>query len=109
MSTITRDEIEKQFAILRIPQETTAVFILWLKQHRKVWAEFEKKTLQAIASQKKFGAKAIAEVLRWESQIERREDDEYAINNRYVSLLARLFAIKHPDHSNYFEFREIKQ
>ena len=85
---------------------TVDKFLAWHGRNPKVWAEFERLTLQAIKKEKKFGAKAIGEILRWQSEIGRNED--FKGNNNYWSYYSRIFALKYPLHKDYFEFREVK-
>lgn len=81
-------------------------FLKWLTENRASWEAFEKYTLELIGSGKKLGAKAVAERVRWDIEIERGE--EFKVNNNFVSLMARLFLIKYPEHKEYFETRELK-
>lgn len=50
------------------------------------------------------------ERVRWEFEIEKNHwaDAEYKINNSLVAYYARIFAIKHPEHRDYFDFREVR-
>jgi len=83
---------------------TIAKFLCWHKANIKIWLLFERFALQAIKSGAKLGAKAIAERIRWESEVKQQE--EYKVNNNYVSGYAVIFMIKHPEHAGYFETRE---
>ena len=89
-----------------VPPETWAKFIEYHRANPKVWEQFQRFALQAAESGRKLGAKAIAERVRWETEIEKGE--EFKFCNSYVSYYARIFAAKHPEHSDYFEFRTIK-
>lgn len=55
------------------------------------------------------GAKAIFEKMRWEYSIRSKvEAGEPALNNSYVSRLARLAATNEPDLRDAFEFRALR-
>ena len=85
---------------------TVDKFMAWHRNNPKVWEEFERLTLKAIKAGKKFGAKAIGEILRWQSEIGRNE--EFKGNNNFWSYYSKIFAIKYPLHKDYFEFRIVK-
>ena len=55
-----------------------------------------------------FGIKAIAERVRWEVYIARKEADPFKINNSYVSRLARLLVSREPSLKGLFEFRKLR-
>lgn len=54
----------------------------------------------------RYGVKAIAERVRWEVVIVKRE--EYAVNNSFMSRLARLLIERDPSLEGMFEFRKLK-
>lgn len=53
-----------------------------------------------------FGAKAIAEQVRWDRRI-RTKDRTFKLNNNYVSRYARLVAKQRPDLAGLFETRNL--
>lgn len=75
-------------------------------QHPEVWVSFERIALQAANKKARFGAGAIAEILRWESFISGADFDGYKINHNYKAFYARMFAEQHPHHKNFFRYRE---
>lgn len=80
-------------------------FLQYHSDNPEVYRKFEEFTLQAIASGRKhFGAKAIAERLRWYTAIETR-GSEFKIANEYISFYARLFEEEHPQYVNFFRKR----
>lgn len=86
---------------------TVNLFLGWHKQNPQVWQMFEKVAMEAInAGIASWGAKGIAEVVRWKLSIEKK--GEYKCNNNFVSYYARVFTLKHPQHKEFFEFRECK-
>lgn len=69
---------------------------------------FERFTMDAVAAgRNKFGAEMVYNRMRWYTSVEARASaDTYRLNNNYKPLLARLFAIIHPEHADIFEYRE---
>jgi len=99
-------EICERLAKEGVPQKTIEKFIDYIAHNYDVWREFERFALQAIAANRKIGAKAIMERVRWEVEIEK--SGEYRANNNYTAYLSRVFELKHPHHQGYFEMREVK-
>lgn len=89
-----------------VDPDTIEAFLEWHRANPLVWFHFERVALEAIKKGKKFGAKAIGEIVRWEADFEQGE--EFKLNNNYLSYYARIFAAKYPAHRDYFEFREVK-
>lgn len=86
---------------------TADLFLSWVHLHPTIWKEFERKTLVLIAKGiPHYGAKAIAETIRYDRTIEKC--CEFKMNNNFPAYLARLFILKHPQHKNFFEFRRIE-
>lgn len=81
-------------------------FILWLKKNVTVWRGFFDKTVEAYQHKHRhrFGAKAILEILRWES-FTRDADVTFKINNNYAPDLARLVMDVRPALKGYFKIR----
>lgn len=84
-----------------------AKFLCWYKANPQVWREFERITLDLIGRRKKAGSIDIMGRIRWECEIER--GDDFKANNNYAPYLARVFALKYPQHKDYFDFREVGQ
>lgn len=83
------------------------LFVKWHEKSPEVWKELEKVALEAINTGiPKWGAKGIAEVVRW--NLSMRKKEEFKLNNNYVSYYARVFVLKYPEHSGFFEFREVR-
>jgi len=89
-----------------IPDETWNLFVSYHRRHPEIWDAFERFALGAATRNKKLGAKAVMERVRWETEIERGE--EFKVCNSYTAYYARIFAQKHPQHAELFEFRNIK-
>jgi hypothetical protein len=93
---------------LGVPADTADKFLAWHRAHPNVWESFERRALELIARGiKRYGAKTIAEVIRYHDAIERGKDD-FDLNNNYVSYYARIFRLKHPQHKDFFEVRSVK-
>lgn len=80
-------------------------FLAWCRSAPLVWVEFQRITLDLIQRGKKAGAIDVLGRIRWEAEIEGGKD--YKCNNNFAPYLARIFAAKYPQHSNYFEFRNV--
>lgn len=69
--------------------------------------------LEALAAQwlaagnRRLGAKALVERLRWESGL-RTQGEAYRINNSHVSFYARLLIERHPEWADAIETRELR-
>lgn len=73
-----------------------------------IYKLFEQFTFQAMEKGfKKYGAKSIFELIRWHTKTN-KTTDEFKINNSYAPDYARLFMKKHPQHSDFFFTRQIK-
>lgn len=74
-----------------------------------IWEQFERITNSLIAKgYKHHGAKAIFEIIRYQTAIV-GGDDEFKVNNNFTQCYARKFIAKYPEHKNFFEFREIRK
>lgn len=86
---------------------TRHAFRLWIEQNMEVWHAFKAKALQMKATgRKKYSAKTIVEIIRWERDLG-NPGDEFRINNDYAAYLARAMADKVPGFEDFFEFRTI--
>ena len=66
-------------------------FWIWLQDNRHVYEAFRKAALQmATSGRKRYSARTIVELLRWNSDVEDSEVT-WKINGNYVPGLARLF------------------
>ena len=81
-------------------------FIAWLRKNPAIWQGFVQKALYAYRGDHKhrFGAKAILEILRWESFVS-DADKTFKINNNYAPDLARLVMDCKPEMKGYFKIR----
>lgn len=56
---------------------------------------------------RRIGMKRLYEVLRWQVQID-RGDEEFALNNNFTSRYARLLVVEHPELAHLFETRKLR-
>lgn len=71
-----------------------------------IWREFEKRALQLIhRGVSHYGAKAIMEVIRFDTAIGANALFDFKINNNYTAYFALKFKQAHPEHENFFETR----
>lgn len=89
-----------------VPRETVKAFFAQHKEHPQVWSLFERFALDAAEAKVKLGAKAIMERIRWEVEVERK--GQFKVSNSWTAYYARVFAIKHPKHRHYFDFKQVK-
>ena len=81
-------------------------FVWWLEKNHAIWQGFANKAIQAYLSnhKRRFGAKAILEILRWESMVS-EADITFKINNNRAPDLARLVMDCKPELKGYFQIR----
>jgi hypothetical protein len=90
-----------------LPEETIDSFFQWHYANPLVWKEFERLSLELIARGiTHYGAKSIMEVVRWHRAICGGAD--FKINNNYSAYYARIFEMKHPGHTGFFEMRRVR-
>lgn len=93
----------------RKPPTLDERFLLWAGANEPVIEMFLKFAREAKAANKgRFGIGAIAERVRWEVFIYRKEADPFKINNSYRSRLARLLVKRDPGLEGLFEFRKLR-
>lgn len=83
-------------------------FERWDSENPDIYRLFEDYALQAInAGKRHFGAKAVAERVRWEAMIVRGKG-EFRLNNNFVAFFVRRFEERHPEHAAFFRKRRSK-
>ena len=76
------------------------------QDHPEVWEAFVYYAGKAWdAGLRRYSADAIMHRVRWELQVEKGEN-EFAVNNNFVSFYARRFLRENPDMGDFFELRE---
>ncbi len=81
-------------------------FCQYDEENPQVYEAFKKFALQAVLFRGNFGAKAIAERIRWETAVTRK--GEFKLNNTYVSFFVRKFDAEFPEHKDFFKKRKSK-
>lgn len=81
-------------------------FKKWLVDNPAVWQAFTSKVTEAYmhSHKSRFSARAIMEIIRWETMVHER-DITFKINNNYVADLARLVMEVQPQLKGYFQIR----
>jgi len=81
-------------------------FLIWIPENHHVWKAFEKEAFKVIhAGFKHYSARVIIEVLRHHSNLTEKSDSGWKINNNIIPYIGRLFALVHPKHAKFFEYR----
>lgn len=71
-----------------------------------IYNEFKKlANKMRVTGRKKYSAKMIINVLRWERDLQTKSNDEFKLNDLYQSMYARLLAYHHPEFENFFSFK----
>ncbi len=75
-----------------------------------IYQEFKRRALMLHQrGYRHFGAKAIAEALRYETALSAATPDEpFRLNNSYVSRMVRLLIVECPELAAFFELRELR-
>lgn len=77
------------------------------KEYPEVWDLFCHYTNDRInRGFKNYSADAIMHRVRWETSLKSPANDGFKINNNFVTFYARRFAKEHPEHYDFFRFRE---
>ena len=103
---LTLDEVRAELRKEGVPEATIDGFFESFQANPEIWRMFERYTLDAIGANRKLGAKAIMERVRWEAEIERNQ--EFKVSNNWTAYYARTFAMKHPAYRNYFDFKTVR-
>ncbi len=97
---------------LRVPSpferdDYPAGFFAWVytPEGREVWHSFEAKALMMARVRERYSAMAIAQVIRWETDL--HDGGEFKLNNNWVPGLARLWMHNHGQtYPRFFELRD---
>lgn len=91
-----------------VPSDTVSAFFKWAFANLETWKRFEAEALfQAQSGRKGWGAKACAERIRF-NEAGLRVAGDYRIPNQWIAYMGRIFAIKYPQYSDLFVFKEVK-
>jgi len=81
----------------------------WIRDNPEAFALFERFALEALQHGRPFGAKLLAERVRWESTIVLgRDEDGYKISNNHTAYIARALADRHPELLRLMRFRQTR-
>ena len=79
----------------------------WLKSNNPIYSAFERRALELIATGRThYSARALAEGIRLETALKDVNSD-FKINNNDVAFLSRHFSLKYPQHTAFFEYRQM--
>lgn len=78
----------------------------WITKHPDVFRLFEQFAEQKAAKGLMFGAKELAERVRWEASFD--YDEHFKICNSFISYIARELVRRHPDYAKFMRFRRTK-
>ena len=79
----------------------------WMDAHPHIMRRFQRLALDAASRGKKFGAKALAERVRWDSSIE--GDERWKVPNNHVAYVARELIRRHPHLADYMDTHRTKE
>lgn len=80
----------------------------YLLAHPYVYALFVQFAMEKKARFQKFGAKHLAERVRWECELMKGETEEYLLNNNYTAYIARKLVSDYPELVMYVNFRKTR-
>ena len=81
--------------------------LLWLETNPLAYELFDFYANEIVdAGVNRFGAKLIAERIRWESAL--RKVEGWKWNNNYTAYVARIWADRNPEHAHRIRFREVQ-
>jgi hypothetical protein len=90
------------------PKTLLARFKKFHRNNPQVYLEFERLAYQMKATgRKRYGARTIAEVMRWHYDLN-TIGDVFEINDNYIPIYARLLIYRHPEFKDFFELRVIR-
>lgn len=88
------------------PKSMQERFEAFHEANPEVYRAFKVKALRLIhAGVRRYSAKAIVEVIRYDRVIKAHDPDGFRINNNHSSGFARLFARDYPQHRHFFSYR----
>ena len=84
-----------------------AGFFNWLQYNEHIWAQFELHALTMSAKRKRYSARTIIEVMRWNSDLrEQQKKPLFKMSNNMIPGMARLWMKKHgTSHPKFFDLR----
>ena len=96
------------FLVLENRKQFSNEFVEWISNNEHIWEGFANEALSIIdVGFKHYSARTIVHVLRHHSALSERGSG-WKINDHCSPYLARLFALKYPEHASFFEKRKTK-
>ena len=89
---------------MTIGKWTKENFDVYHKENPEIYNHFERFALIAASKRKYYSAKSIFHRVRWESMVS-SIDDDYKIDDGWISHYARKFMEDHPEHEGFFKTR----
>ena len=80
---------------------------IWMAENPRAYRLFDKYASQAAATGQKFGAKLIAEQIRWQCFLA-KGNERFKFNNNYTAYVARKWAANNPHYAHLLNFREVR-
>jgi hypothetical protein len=82
----------------------------WHKKNPDVYKLFVKYSFEAINSgRRRYSQWAIINRIRWNKEVETTGCDEFKISNDHIAFYARLFHAHHPQYSDFFLVKQLKE
>ncbi len=82
-------------------------FEKWFEENRGIYRLFERYAQRMANIGQRFGAKFLAERVRWECAVTGRTDS-YKINTNLIAYIARRLVQDHPELEKFLRFRKIR-
>jgi len=83
----------------------TMAFLSFHKENPHVYRMFRKFALQATGKRKRFSARTIVEVMRWNTSIVTDDPEGFKINDHWIPYYSRMFERELPQWKGFFERR----
>ena len=81
-------------------------FLPWLAQNEAIYDQFERQTLELIGKGwTHFAARTIVEEIRHYTRLREAGACSFKVNDHAAPDMARVFAIRHPQHARLWEYR----
>ena len=85
-----------------------AKFLAYHKAHKFIWLAFKDLANELIADgEQHYSADALLHVVRFQCRREKKQGEEFKVNNNFSCGYARAFERKYPQHKGFFETREV--
>lgn len=93
------------------PTRQDQIFERFVQFHREnpaIWRLFRLFTFNRIKRGfKRYSARGIAARVRFETDLPTQDDTGFKLNDHYTPYYARMFAVRYPNHGDFFRMREL--